>query len=126
MIIPPYDGSIVLKATREACGPAPAAVPVAPPAASPKAAPKASPKPTPAAAPKASPKASPKQSPRLAPKTSPAKPPAPKPKTQVDIFNEDLMNQQQSRTERTLSQDIMDYEPSAGGTDENVDLNDLF
>lgn len=113
MIIPPYDGSIVLKATREACGPAPA-VPVAPPAASPK------------AAPKASPKASPKQSPRLAPKTSPTKPPAPKPKTQVDIFNEDLMNQQQSRTERTLSQDIMDYEPSAGGTDENVDLNDLF
>lgn len=124
MIIPPFDGSIVLKATRECGGgAAPAA---AAPVALPAAAPRASPKPAPAAAPKASPKQSPKQSPRMAPKAAPAKPPAPKPKTQVDIFNEDLMNQQQSRTERTLSQDIMDYEPSSGGGDENVDLNDLF
>lgn len=127
MVIPPFDGSIVLKASRDPVVtslPPPSATTPVVNAPAPRAAPKAAPV---AAAPKKSPKATPpKQSPRQSPKQSPKQSPR-QAKPNIDIFNEGIeAATTKVQKERTLSQDIMDYEPTGqGDVNVDVDLNEL-
>lgn len=127
MVIPPFDGSIVLKASRDPVVtslPPPSATAPVVNAPAPRAAPKAAPA---APAPKKSPKATPpKQSPRQSPKQSPKQSPR-QAKPNIDIFNEGIETATTKvQKERTLSQDIMDYEPTGqGDVNVDVDLNEL-